>query len=998
MRPAALPATLSGRTGERTRLLDGVRAGLQGAPRAVLVHGEVGIGKTTLVRSVCEQVRGERAQVLWGRSLRFGAVEAMYHPLVLALEGWLREADDAKRAAVIQTVPGAALILPSLGASPSQGHSMLMMVVDALIGRVVAQGPTVLVVDDVQWADPATWDALSYVVAGFGHQRLTLVMTHRDEAAVSDEFQHWLANVRRLPGVEELLLSRLDEEATTDQITALLGRPPQPRLVEQVYERSRGNPYFSELLVRRGDLDSDELPADLPDELSQALLDAWRGMSGQTRELSRILAVCGRPADLRALEGVARELGVTGTGLVREAVDAGVVVIGSEDVWFRHPLLAAVLAESYLSGEAAPVHAAWAARLESVSAEGVDELRRLGDLASHYERAGDALAAFRALLQGADLAEKLHGHREAADLLVRAVDLWGVAGDTSDTVAHARLLERAGIACRRVGRAQEVSRLLRGARDLVSVDRDPLWASRLTRWIAGTADGLGGESDVINDEQRAVELSSVDPDSGEHAEALAQLSDSLWWDGRIEEANQLVERAVAAAHRSGSPSAISWAHGMRAMQRMDTDLEQAARDCQVSWDHALASRLPEVISSAYADTWNLLSARGDQRRLLEHARDAYRWSAAEGMMVFQANLLANALLASGNLREAEVVVRAGLAGGGNTIREAHIRLAAATLAVRRGANDAACDHLLRARELRSDLEQRPGLMAGQPIAEVLLATHDQVGAFELIERVLPVNAVDPRVVDDLMVWGARAAADLVERASDNRDPAAVQVHRGALARLVEMRATLPGTAFRPSCPTDNTQLAQAALFAAESGRAEGARDQIDLWRAAVSACAAAGLGWDEQLSTWRLAVTLIESHAPGIEAAALLRGVHDYAVQQNATPLRTRVEDLAASARISLTNPPRTPLAATVPAAFTGLTARENEVLAHLVANRTNAEIAASLFISKKTVSVHVTNLLRKTDTGSRREVAALARRVGWVASDGGPGSEGPDASASTLK
>ena len=67
-----------------------------------------------------------------------------------------------------------------------------------------------------------------------------------------------------------------------------------------------------------------------------------------------------------------------------------------------------------------------------------------------------------------------------------------------------------------------------------------------------------------------------------------------------------------------------------------------------------------------------------------------------------------------------------------------------------------------------------------------------------------------------------------------------------------------------------------------------------------------------------------------------------------------------------------------MPAAFTGLTARENEVLAHLVANRTNAEIAEALFISEKTVSVHVSNLLRKTDTGSRREVAALARRVGW--------------------
>ena len=78
---------------------------------------------------------------------------------------------------------------------------------------------------------------------------------------------------------------------------------------------------------------------------------------------------------------------------------------------------------------------------------------------------------------------------------------------------------------------------------------------------------------------------------------------------------------------------------------------------------------------------------------------------------------------------------------------------------------------------------------------------------------------------------------------------------------------------------------------------------------------------------------------PGVEAGGLLRGVHDYAVQHSATPLQSRVEELAAGARISLASP-MIPTAATVPAAFAGLTPRETEVLAHLVANRTYAEIA----------------------------------------------------------
>ena len=109
------------------------------------------------------------------------------------------------------------------------------------------------------------------------------------------------------------------------------------------------------------------------------------------------------------------------------------------------------------------------------------------------------------------------------------------------------------------------------------------------------------------------------------------------------------------------------------------------------------------------------------------------------------------------------------------------------------------------------------------------------------------------------------------------------------------------------------------------------------------------------------------------ERATLLDAVR----AEGAVPLRAMAEELAETARISLAAP-RLPPADVVPAAFAGLTARETEVLAHLVANRTNAEIATALFISEKTVSVHVSNLLRKTDTGSRREVAALARRVGW--------------------
>ena len=136
--------------------------------------------------------------------------------------------------------------------------------------------------------------------------------------------------------------------------------------------------------------------------------------------------------------------------------------------------------------------------------------------------------------------------------------------------------------------------------------------------------------------------------------------------------------------------------------------------------------------------------------------------------------------------------------------------------------------------------------------------------------------------------------------------------------------------------------------------------------------------WDQHVALWRLGAQLVRDYGSNSEAAEVLRTAHRYALAQAAGSLLQRVENTASLGCISL-NDPVPPSRRTAPlAAFAQLTKRETEVLSYLVANRTNTDIAA-LSISPKTVSVHVSNLLRKTSTGSRREAAALAVRLGWV-------------------
>jgi predicted ATPase len=109
----------------------------------------------------------------------------------------------------------------------------------------------VLVVDDVHWADQSTLDVLMYVLAGRADRRLAVLVTIRSgEVTENHPLRRWLADVRRLPGVSELRLDRLDRPATAEQLAGLLGGPPHESLVDQVYARTDGNAYLTTLLAR----------------------------------------------------------------------------------------------------------------------------------------------------------------------------------------------------------------------------------------------------------------------------------------------------------------------------------------------------------------------------------------------------------------------------------------------------------------------------------------------------------------------------------------------------------------------------------------------------------------------------------------------------------------------------------------------------------------------------------------------------------------------------
>jgi DNA-binding CsgD family transcriptional regulator len=230
----------------------------------------------------------------------------------------------------------------------------------------------------------------------------------------------------------------------------------------------------------------------------------------------------------------------------------------------------------------------------------------------------------------------------------------------------------------------------------------------------------------------------------------------------------------------------------------------------------------------------------------------------------------------------------------------------------------------------------------------------------------------------LLSLGLWVEADLAERARVHRRAAQADAARQAGHALLDQLRELADR-FAQAQPET---LAHAAFGEAELTRLEG-EPSPPRWAAAAARWEALGQPYPAAYARWRQAEALLASRAPRPQAVAVLRQAHRSAVHLGAAPLRQAIERLARRARLDLMPPPaRTqagPPAEPSPAERLGLTRREREVLGLLVAGRTNRQIADALFISVKTVGIHVSNILAKLGVASRGEAAALAHHGGLV-------------------
>jgi DNA-binding CsgD family transcriptional regulator len=955
---------LAGRADELAEVVSLIQEAAAGSAGALLVSGEAGVGKTVLAREACSQEKS-RVDVLWGSCLPLTSLAVPFLPLMSALRQWAADHDEP---------------VPLLQPSGEFGTTDGPVEFDGWLAGVCGRRPVVLVVDDLHWADQSTLDVLMYVLAGLTDRRLAVLATIRTgEVTEHHPLRRWLADMRRLPGVGELRLDRLDRAATAEQLAQLLGRPPHETLVDQAYARSDGNAYLTTLLVRGLSPDARSLPAGLPTELGDAATRAWRSLSAPAQALTRLIAVAGRPQRSDQLGKLAAQTGVTGdvVALLREAVDAAVLQVSTAGAyWFGHPLLAEVLEEGLLPEERRALHEAFADALATYPDSGQTvDVERAVALADHHYRAGHRDMAYQWALLGAEAAGQAGGATEMLRLLRRALELWPVVPHPE--LSRLELLGRIRDAAERAGEQEEELAAVDDLLALVDREREPLVAAELLvrRMILRLS--TGREFAGLADVREAVRLSAGDPDSWQYALAVAELADAeLWHD--VPSGPARAEEAVRLARACNSKKALAYALTARVMSRCMAyvDGEDMAEAQRVSKEaQAAAAEVRDFFAYSHATLWagNCIDTHVSRSvlELVRRSREALiRFGGPHTYVSWLAADEAGGLLMLGDWRACAERLRFALGSTPGPMAATMARLHAALLAGWQGRPAEAKAHLARADEL---FEEQSGFLAFEfdaVRAEVALAAGDAEAAITAAMTGVEGEGAPPTFSERLLPLAARAAADEAQACRDRgQDPDPTQLS-SLKDRYPEVIADVgPG-------PMYQLQLrAMQALYDAEVLRGQADPRAPTAWSHAAQACHDAELAWDEAYARRRAAEALLRDRSARHQGAAELRRAYELAVDLEAGPLLAEIEALARTARVPLTKPRAMQADAVI--GLPKLTTREREILAHLVAGRTYGEIARELVISEKTVSVHVSNMLRKTRTANRVELAGLARRIG---------------------
>jgi DNA-binding CsgD family transcriptional regulator len=990
-----VPARISslqfvGRAAELDRLVGGFKsAAAEDRATAVMLGGEAGIGKTRLVAELAARVREADGLVLAGSCLDLTDPALPFGPVVQALRSLQRSLDPATLEAVIGPA-GDVLerLVPELQshggverASTGALFEHLLRVFERLGDRMA----TLLVLEDLHWADHSTRDFVVYLARNLRDARVMLVGTYRsDDLHRRHPLRAVLAELDRSGAAQRFELERFDREELREMVASILSSEPSNDLIDMVFERSEGNAFFAEELVAaRGA--TDQIPTTLRD-IMLARIDA---LSECSQGLMRVISVIGRRADHRLVAALSdTSEGALSDGL-REATEHQVLVIEHESAAyrFRHALVREAVYDDLLPGERVQLHARLA-ELLTEHPEWCDggPSALAGELAGHWHAAHDAPRALKAMLDAARDAERMYAYPEALAHVERALELWAQVPDAPglSEMRHVDVVQWAAVLAEMSGSVDRALEFAGTAMLMVDEATDPVTAGLLHERSARYLRILGHPTqEILHHVDTAITLVST-TDPAARARVLATRGQQLMLAGRCADAVESCEEAITLAQASGEAAIESHARNSLGVSLVALgDTEPGLTELRTSRVRALEARAWDDVTRAFTNESSVLASAARHEDSLAAAVEGLEVARQHGVSRDASLCLRPAISAElwclGRWDEIEAQLHeldAAEPTGTNAWCAARQW---SELSAGHGDFEAAHQYLERFRALlATDVEAPWQVELASLEVEIALWEGDLATAIDSARRGTSTIFTGALCADTpgpsaLHLNGMAAAAQLASQAGVRDQEAHERARRDARELEGRFREWIEAERWGKRTPGDLAVVARQV--AAELARVEGNGD-ADEWAALADAWLELGLLPRVAYARWRESELRLTAggRAGAAEAAEAARAAYENADAVGWQWARDGVADLARRGRLDIAF-----LEPSIPgvADELGLTGREVEVLRLLAAGRTNRQIAETLFISTKTASAHVSNLLMKLGVSNRTEAGAAARRLG---------------------
>jgi DNA-binding CsgD family transcriptional regulator/tetratricopeptide (TPR) repeat protein len=933
---AVTPAgALVGRDSEMTRLTGLIKDLARGRGSSVLIEGEPGIGKSALVRAAVAEAPEAGCQVFWGAGDELGQ-ELPLLPFLDALR--VREPSaNPRRDTIVRLLRGEV--------AADRGTDVPAVLAEQLLALVAEQcdiRPTILVIDDLQWADQASitlWGRL----AKAAQQVPLLLAGMMRPVPLRDDV---LALRRMTGGASRLQLIELTGDAVADLVAMLAGGQPDGNLL-RLADGAAGNPlYLTELvaaLARGSGLTVTEaggaelVAGPAPGSLSAAIADRLGFVAGPVRDVLRAAALLGTDF---AVTDLAIVLGRSVTDLipaVDEACAAGVLAESGHGLGFRHPLIRTALYDDM----PAPVRAAWhrdAGRALAAAGAPPDRVARQMLRAADGFGPGNGEPMDEWMLGWLDhSADLLIGQAPgvAAELLTRAF-----ASSPAGSARHGWLASRLADALYRTGDAAAAEQVAIGALEYAA---EPDLLEDLHWTLAQCRMRAGEDAESLATLDRALASPGISARYRTRLLVLAARTHSHL--GEVDKAGRVATEALGAASEAGDNWAMGWAlHVLTlvtstqgrmtdALPLFDRALTVTQADPALT-DLRLLLQINKAVTLKCLDQYEQAFAAAEQaRQLADQVGTAIRLAQAHGA-------LAQLLFETGRWDEAltEVeIVPEDLKEPGAACCDLGI---AAVISFHRGQTAEARGHLAAAVPHAKRIGSRPigSLALARSLDyEEAGAQHEALAA---LTAAFDGNTEDLGEVEDLLVDAARLATEV----ADQGTVAALAGHADALAAESEIPHRQANALYcRGLLDRDAPRLLAAAERYQDAGR--------PLQRAkALDAAAGHFVDADDKTqarAAFTAAVDVYTSLGAAADVARLQAEFRVHGIRRGSHAKHRRAQS-----------------------GWDSLTATEIKIAAFVEEGLSNPEIAARLLLSRRTVATHVSHILKKLNVNSRIDIA----------------------------